>query len=214
MKYIKEEIPKMLFTELVLAYTVDSSFYDEIVRRLKFCGFEENVIKQIISLELEILKTTNKTYDTLLVNKKWWLSNLKKYSINKLLSLSLEQYSLFYENEMSTNALTNSELVCINDEANFVLANSDNFSENIILEASILNDVSSQKGLQYEFNKRIVFIYDYYFDIKYSKEIFDKAMRFFINESHIVFINKYCYKDMGKVKWTPYTREYYNYHSY
>lgn len=184
MKYIKEEIPKMLFTELVLAYTVDSSFYDEIVKRLKFCGFEENVIKQIISLELEILKTTNKTYDTLLVNKKWWLSNLKKYSTNKLLSLSLEQYSLFYENEMSTNALTNSELVCINDEANFVLANSDNFSENIILEASILNDVSSQKGLQYEFNKRIV------------------------------FINKYCYKDMGKVKWTPYTREYYNYHSY
>ena len=69
--YRIKEIPKMLFTELVLAYAIcnKENFYSEITRRLEFCGFEPKMIKQLITYELEILKRTNKQFDRLLIIK-------------------------------------------------------------------------------------------------------------------------------------------------
>ena len=215
-KYNTKEINKMLFTELVLAYvtTENKEFYNEIVRRLKFCDFEDKMIRELIAYELEILKTTHKTFDDLLINKKWWLADLQKYNKEKLLPLPLEQYILYYQGEISKNALTNSELVSINDEANFIRANRENFQDNIIKEAWKLNASESKTNLRDEFIHRIDYIYQRELGIKYNKEIFNKAMRFFINESHIIFINKYSYEHMDQVSWKPYSNEYYSEHQY
>ena len=56
-------------------------------------------------------------------------------------------------------------------------------------------------------------IYKREMNIDYSIELFNKAMRFFINESHIIFINKYGYADREDLKWQAYTNDYYKFHN-
>lgn len=214
--YRIEEIPKMLFTELVLAYAIsdDNFFKKEINRRLEFCGFEEQMMSQLITYELEILKATKRNFTDLLVNKKWWLDPSFIYSNRKLLPLPLEKYLLYYNGKMSENALTSSEIISIYDEANFILANNIKVSDEIISECTILSSGESKKNLKDEFIHRVDYIYERELGVKYNPEVYKKVMRFFINESHILFINKYNYDIEECLKWQPYTSEFFKYFDY
>lgn len=209
-KYSETEINKMLFTELVIASADNEDigvvFYNEIIRRLKFCEFEEIMIQELIAYELEILKSTKKRYESLLINKKWWLD---QENVQKVLSLPYEQYLMYYNGEMSEKALTNSEIVSLYDEALFISEYKNNFDQSIIDECEILSKKESEFNLRDQFIHRIDYIYKREMNKNYNLVIFNKAMRFLQNEMHIIFIEKYNYKIKEEDKWIPYTNEYF-----
>ena len=216
--YDKNDIKKMLFSELVLATIINDDnkvFYDELKKRLVFCGFNDEMMRQLIAYELEIFRVTKKKFKDYFINKKWWLDYLNKDSLeNKVLPLELEKYLLYYNGEMSPYALTNSEIVSIYDEVNFILANDNGvISEDIKKECEVIASPYSKKNLKDEFIHRIEYIYKRELNIDFSKEIYNQAMRFFINESHILFLNKYNY-GKNEYLWLPYSTDYFKYHNY
>jgi len=206
--YKKENINKMLFTELVISLDnkEDSKdFKNEIYRRLSFCGFENIMINNLIEYEEAILESTNKKYNNLLVNKKWWLE-----SNNNLLEKPIEYYALYYNGEITKYAFTNSELVSIYDEADFLINYGIDAYPDFKDEVLALYDKNSITNLKSEFIHRIAYIYKRELNKEYNDEIYSKAIKFFINESQILFINKYNYAEES-LKWEPYTDEFYKF---
>lgn len=206
--YKKENINKMLFTELVISLDnkEDSKdFKNEIYRRLSFCGFENIIINNLIEYEEAILESTNKKYNNLLVNKKWWLE-----SNNNLLEKPIEYYALYYNGEITKYAFTNSELVSIYDEADFLINYGIDAYPDFKDEVLALYDKNSITNLKSEFIHRIAYIYKRELNKEYNDEIYSKAIKFFINESQILFINKYNYAEES-LKWEPYTDEFYKF---
>lgn len=211
--YDKNNIDKMLFTELVIGLTQNNDkeiFRQEIIHRLSFCEFEDKMIKYLIEYEQEILKVTNKNYDDYLYNKKYWLDRFEE---KRILTLPLEKYLMYCDGKMSKNALTNSEIISINDEADFILSSGEEIPVTIFDECTMLTSLDSYANLRDQFIHRIEYIYKREMNIDYSIELFNKAMRFFINESHIIFINKYGYADREDLKWQAYTNDYYKFHN-
>lgn len=214
-RYNDNRVNKMLFTELVIASTLSEGknnvFDQEIRRRLDFCNFEKRMINLLIQYELEILKVTKKEYNDYFYNKKWWLSLQEG---EKLLKLPLENYPMYCNGEMSKYALTNSELVSIYDEAGFILNCDDGIFDCFKDECLLFYSSNSITSLKSEFIHRIQYIYKRELDMEYTEEIYNKCMKFFINESHLLFVNKYGYADDDNLKWEPYTDEYYNFFSF
>lgn len=210
--YSTKNLVKMLFTELVIALNSESNsriYSDEIKRRLSFCGFEDNMIKNLIEYEEAILESTNKNYDNLLINKKWWLE-----SDSKILEKPIEYYALYYNGEITKYAFTNSELVSIYDEADFLINYGIDAYPKLKSEILAFHDNDSITNLKSEFIHRIAYIYKRELKKEYNDEIYSKAMKFFINESHILFLNKYKYVEDENLKWKPYTNEYYKFFSH
>lgn len=207
--YSLENIDKMLFTELVIALNteLDNHIYEnEIKRRLTFCGFEDVMINNLIEYENAILESTNKKYDCLLINKKWWLE-----SNTKILEKPIEYYALYYNGKITKYAFTNSELVSIYDEADFLIIYGIDAYPEFKDEVLSFHDDESITDLKSEFIHRIAYIYKRELNIDYDNEVYEKAMKFFINESNILFLNKYNYQEDNNLKWKSYTDEYYNF---
>lgn len=210
--YNKSNLRNLLFTELVIALNNEKDkeiFKEEIVRRLTFCGFEESMINNLIEYEEAILEATNKKYDVLLVNKKWWLRENKS-----ILEKPIEYYALYYNGEITQYAFTNSELVSIYDEADFLINYGIDAYPEIKDEVISFYDDNSITNLKSEFIHRIAYIYKRELDIPCNDEIYSKAMKFFINESHILFKYKYNYADNVDLDWTAYTNDYYKFFEY
>lgn len=220
-QYKITEIKKMLFSELVLAWAINHEnnqlFYDEILKRLNFCEFEDEMIENLIAYELEILKATKKIYDRLLINKFWWISDLKSSEQNSnktILEPPFEQYLMYYNGKISNKALTNSEIVSLYDESCFVIEHKENFSQLIVNECLRLSQLEYKENLRDQFIHRIDYIYKRELNKEYNLVIFNKAMRFLTNELHIVFINKYQYDIPCDQKWKAYTNNYFNHYEY
>ena len=115
---------------------------------------------------------------------------------------------------MSRQALTNSELIAIYDEADFLLQCGQGINDEYKNECMMVHDNESITNLKSEFIHRIAYIYNRELDRDYDEVVYNRAMRFFINEAHILFTNKYGYADNLDLKWSSYTDEYYKFFKY
>lgn len=210
LKYKTSDINKLLFTELVIAKTQKTSdlFEKEIYKRLGFCGFDDSFIKEIIEYEEAILETTKKEYDKYFYQTTYWI-NLKEGE--KLIKDDINLHALYIDGDMSNKAFTTSELISIYDEADFIINYGDGIYNHHLKEIEMLAG-NSKYNLLDEFRNRIGYIFSREFGREYDDEIDTWAARFYKNESHILFINKYNYATDDQ-SWTPYTDEFYKFYN-
>ncbi|MBQ6476884.1 MAG: hypothetical protein IJI43_00370 [Bacilli bacterium] len=209
-EYKEKDIDKLLFTELVIAKKQNNGevFEKEIYKRLKFCGFDDKFIKELIEYEEAILETTKKEYTKYFYQTKYWI-NLEENE--KLLSNDINEYALYIDGKMSKHAFTTSELISIYDEADFLLNYGDNIYDEHSKEIDMLAG-NSKYNLLDEFRNRISYIFHREFNREYDNDIDTFAARFFKNESHILFISKYNYAKDDSRNWTPYTKEFFKFY--
>lgn len=210
-RYKKEDIDKLLFTELVFGMRQDDGnvFRDEIFRRLRFCGFDDSFIKEMIEYEDEIINVTRKEYDKYFYKTKYWID---LDDDEKLIKGNIDDYALYIDGKMSKKAFTTSELIGIYDEADFIMNYGSGLYDSHLDEIEMLYGDSKYNLLE-EFKNRIGYIYYREFGKDYDEYIDTCAARFYKNESHILFINKYDYAKDKRGNWKPYSDEFFKYYN-
>lgn len=205
---MKYDLKKLLFSELVYLKTTDKKhsdkYYKELLERLFFCGFSEQLSKVIIGYEIDIIKKNNYKLNTPFIYQKYFLNEPFKSKFSK----TKEEYSAFYnENGPTKDTLCTSELIFLDDEIGYIITHSDKINDKKVLnEIKKFMPNENKPWLQNEFFTRINFYNWKLFNEPKNKELREKELIFFRNEHQILFYNKYDYYDKT---WKPYTNEYF-----
>ena len=205
---MKYDMNKLLFSELVYLRDNDLKnsdlYYQELLKRLNFCGFNHELIESIIDHESDILKTIDFKFDKPFIEKKYWL---KEHFVSKL-TKERDKYGIFEEPiGPKKDTLSTSELLFLDDEMAYILTHAGDIKDKCVLdEIKKFMPNENDAWLQQEFFSRI----SYYYWLLYNKSKTDELDQckeiFFRNELQILFINKYNYDDN---RWTPYSEEYF-----
>lgn len=181
-----------LIIEMVNGYKYDKNIVkDEIVKRLQYCGLDNNTIGHIISFEKAIiLKRNLKPNDGLLLDKYYWLDK----NVNKIIFSNPDEHVLRPDCAPNDKTLLSGELLCIIDEANIlknrdIVHNSDAINE--------INDVGREtmdNWVMYEYYNR--FENEFRFANNISNDykgmiIEEKIDKLYNNEMGIVMINRW-----------------------
>jgi len=187
-----------LISELIL----DNDNDIEINKRLDFCDFNRKIKCSLIAFEKKIT-TSKKCNSPLLIKRKWWDNN------KQIVTPEIQYFS--FDKKISTKLLSFSELVSIFDEADYILQNKDDYDVEIINNAMMLHDRRLKEAIINE----IIYRFNHFYienNLSFDNKELNKVMRLIINESHIIFLNKYNYHQNIHY-WKPYTTDYYKYHS-
>lgn len=198
---------KLLFSELVYLMCEDEDNADiyekEILKRLIFCGFDDEMSKSIIKYEIDIIEKTNFKVDIPLYKQKYWLSDNFKPKLN----LDPESYGVFQKPiGPKENTFVTSFLLFLDDEIGYIITHLDNIkNKDVLKEVKKFMPDEKHPWLQHEFFNRINY-YNHLLGRKQkTKELEIKEERFFYNELQILFINKYKIYDT----WLPYSNDYF-----
>ena len=206
---MKYDLKKLLFSELVYLKDNDlknsNKYYKELLKRLEFCGFNQELIDSIIDHESDILKTIDFKLKKPFVEQKYWLN---KNFISKL-TKSRDEYGIFEEPiGPKKNTLCTSELLFLDDEMAYILTHSNEISnKNVLSEVKKFMPNEDDPWLQHEFFSRISYYYWLLYNKSRTKELDKCKETFFRNELQILFVNKYDYDDN---LWVPYSEEYFD----
>ena len=211
---MNEKYYHLLFDELLYLYiNGDSDALEEAMERLKFCDFDKRTIKEIIEIEILIIKYRKLKFKPSLFERFWWLSNKNKYNKEKLLNKNRYNYCFNY-NKITNDTLTLSELISIFDEAYYLVHIAKDVPSNIYNESFeiaefedyrswIISEIYNRLELCYRKANNIIkddnFITDIY-----------RMHTFYDNEFHILINYKWNRIADIKNKWMSYTDDYYN----
>lgn len=202
-------IKRLLFSELVYLRDNDenncNTYYKELVERLSYCGFNDELIDSIIDHESDILKKINYKLETPYIHQTYWLNKNFKSKLTK----DREKYGIFEEPiGPKKDTLCTSELLFLDDEIGYILTHSEE-----ITNKEVLNEIKKfmpnedDPWLQHEFFSRINYYNWMLYNEPKNKELKNKELTFFRNELQILFVNKYNHFHDS---WLPYTEDYFH----
>lgn len=219
-------LDNLLFTDLAIKYNISNNiiYKNEMIRRLKFCNFDNKSINHIIKLELNIIKKRNIYLEKSLIDTFSWINYIPNYNNNikfKIFNLPLEKYAQIDNHEVLPTTLTLGEIIIlytdaqILNECNNILSIPDNMQQEIKKYAIDKNNCASK--LKLIFLGKFDLIHMMVNNCVSSREYYILCSRFFRNEAQIVFNNKWFNK-LGLtttnkiVYYLPYSIDYFNYY--
>ncbi len=206
---------KLLFTELIIeALKGNKEAYFEAYNRLKFCGFDEKTIQQIILCEKEIIQKRKLTFTKPLHKTFWWVNNLENLNEKTLFEKPIEQYFFSNMSDINEKTLSLGELISFYDEAYYISHFCQNAPSNILKETiQIAKYEDNRSWIVGEFYSRIELLYRIANKINNNNNrITDihKIHAFYDNEVHIIM--SYKWRELMNIpdSWEAYTDDYYN----
>lgn len=218
----------LLFTELVIEYlkNEDVNIENEMIRRLKFCSFPDEVIKKIIGYEIKIINKRNLSFAKRLCNNTLWISKKDEYNKNpnfKLFPLLEKDYAAIDSHEIKETTLSLSEIISYYDEGYYIqFASQMPYSD---IPESMTKEALKWTAETPNRQAPLKAIYSARFDLTYlmvygkeADQFFHKlALRFFNNELQI--LNKYRWNsrygdsfNIDNYDFEPYTSKYFDYY--
>lgn len=178
--------------------TKDLLYKNEIVRRLKFCNFDEKCINYIIKLELNIIKKRKLFFDKNMMNLFSWTNYITYYKndINfKLFNMPLEKYAQVDNHEVLNSTLTLGEIAILYADAQILSEFQDIFDIPQNMKNEINNFAIDKKNcisnLKLIYNGKFDLVYMMDNDCNPGREFYILCSRFFRNEAQIVFNYKW-----------------------
>lgn len=219
------DLNNILFTELVFKYnlTKDLLYKNEIVRRLKFCNFDEKCINYIIKLELNIIKKRKLFFEKNMMNLFSWTNFITYYKndINfKLFNMPLEKYAQVDNHEVLNSTLTLGEIAILYADAQILSEFQDIFDIPQNMKNEINNFAIDKKNcisnLKLIYNGKFDLVYMMDNDCYPGREFYILCSRFFRNEAQIVFNYKWFNENFlnsnnEMISFIPYTIDYFRF---
>lgn len=218
-------LDNLLFTELVFRYdlTKKAIYKDEMIKRLKFCNFDNKSIDCIIELELNIINNRHIHFDENMMDIFSWTNYISNYSKNpnfKLFNLPLDNYAQIDNQEVLNSTLTLGEIAILYADAQML----NEYQEIIDIPQNMKNEIEDFALDKNNCISKLKLIYNGKFDLVYminnncypSREFYILSSRFFRNEAQIVintkWIGKYGFNlDNKIISYKPYTIDYFNF---
>lgn len=219
--YELDEMPKMLFTDLVIGMLQKTYFNDfmmEAKRRLDFCGLDHRMLAPLLKIEMAIINaregSDNELYG-LLLNKVFWSMDyiLKKENLIYDVRFDLDkQYYMLNANftNIDTTTLALGEIFVVLDEADFIHympKKEEIFSPETLYEVNAIAKGAGKSWLNDEALKRMIQIYKVSVNQEATSHLLVNINKFIDNEMQIVYMNKYSKEFTQNHNWLPYTEE-------
>lgn len=196
----------LLLSDLVYFYlkTESNIFYDEIEKRMNFCGYTKDEIDMFIDFEGDIIEANNDIYNKTIINKYFIIGNQNKKNL-------LPENELAYQPDKKGKTILLSETLAALDEAIFITYSNSLNKYKAHDEIVSLAHENAKSWLHYEFMNRMEYV------CRCANHIIDggkKAM--FSKKNGILYDNEMQiittrWKDINVQarKFIPYSNEYY-----
>lgn len=206
---------KLLFTELIIeVLNGNKEACIEAYNRLKFCGFDEKTIEQIVLSEKEIIKKRKLVFEKPLYKTFFWVNKLNDLKNINLFEQPISQYFYTDISHINEKTLSLSELIAYYDEAYYISHFSQNVPDNILKETiDIAKYEDDRSWIVGEFYSRLELLYRIANNININNNTITdihKIHTFYDNEVHIIM--SYKWRELINVpsNWEAYTDDYYD----
>ena len=202
-----------LFSELVYKYqkTNNEEIKNELYDRMMFCGFEKEMIKCFIELEILIINFRNIIIQKPFYKTYFWIKNMKN-----IYSSQYNDIFMINSDKVTKKTLLFSECISLLDEATYIKVLYKNIDNQIKEEIDYFSEINN-KNIRKEIIYRFMKCYEKVYKIEMSDTYFKKVDRFINNELRIINLTKWIYplnkQRETNINWKPYTSEYFNYYN-